>query len=79
MVYINPGDYVGGCVEIYNEWGSVVLNAVADSSVPRGVVLYVGVGKDLRGSPINKIVRGDPGPYGGSPKLYTTYVYMRHC
>ncbi|MEM1664123.1 MAG: molybdopterin-dependent oxidoreductase [Pyrobaculum sp.] len=79
VVYINPDDYVGGCVEIYNEWGSVVLNAVADSSVPRGVVLYVGVGKDLRGSPINVVARGDPGPYGGSPKLYTTYVYMRQC
>jgi hypothetical protein len=38
-----------------------------------------GLGKDLEGRPTNAVARGEPGPYGGTPKLYTTYVYVRAC
>jgi hypothetical protein len=43
------------------------------------VVVYVGIGRDLRGIPINAVARGEPGPYGGTPKLYTTYVQVEPC
>jgi anaerobic selenocysteine-containing dehydrogenase len=79
VVRMNPSDYVGDCVVLWNEYGEVKLRAVADPEVPRGVVVYLGVGKDLEGRPINAVARGEPGPYGGTPKLYTTYVYVRAC
>jgi anaerobic selenocysteine-containing dehydrogenase len=79
VVRMNPGDYVGDCVVLWNEHGEVKLRAVADPEVPRGVAIYLGVGKDLEGRPINAVARGEPGPYGGTPKLYTTYVYVRTC
>ncbi|ABL88970.1 molybdopterin oxidoreductase [Pyrobaculum islandicum DSM 4184] len=78
-VYMNPRDYVGDCVVLYNEQGEVVLEASPDPSVPPGVVVYRGIGKDLRGVPINAVARGEPGLYGGTPKLYTTYVNVRPC
>jgi len=76
-VAVNSEDYVSPCVYLYNEYGEVLVKAVADSAVPKGVVAYWGIGKGLRGEPINAIARGEPGPYGGTPKLYTTYVKMR--
>jgi anaerobic selenocysteine-containing dehydrogenase len=79
VVRMNPSDYVGDCVVLWNEYGEVKLRAVADLEVPRGVVVYLGVGKDLEGRPINAVARGEPGPYGGTSKLYTTYVYVRAC
>ena len=79
LVRMNPSDYVGDCVVLWNEHGEVKLRAVADPEVPRGVAIYLGVGKDLEGKPINAVSRGEPGPYGGTPKLYTTYVYARTC
>jgi anaerobic selenocysteine-containing dehydrogenase len=79
VVRMNPGDYVGDCVVLWNEHGEVKLRAVTDPEVPRGVAIYLGVGKDLEGKPINAVTRGEPGPYGGTPKLYTTYVYVRTC
>ncbi|MEM0276170.1 MAG: molybdopterin-dependent oxidoreductase [Pyrobaculum sp.] len=78
-VLVNPSDYVGDCIVLYNEAGEVRVRARPSPEVPRGVVAYLGIGKDLRGEPINKIARGEPGPYGGTPKLYTTYVQMRPC
>lgn len=78
-VRVNPADYVGDCVVLRNEHGEVHVKAVADPEVPRGVVVYVGIGRDLRGIPINAVARGEPGPYGGTPKLYTTYVQVEPC
>ncbi|MFN3805300.1 MAG: molybdopterin-dependent oxidoreductase [Pyrobaculum sp.] len=78
-VKTSPEDYPGPCVVLYNEHGEVVVEAEADPTVPRGVIVYMGIGKDRRGLPINAIARGEPGPYGGTPKLYTTYVKMRPC
>ncbi len=78
-VKMNPADYVSRCVVLYNEFGQVEVEAEADPDVPPGVVIYVGVGRDKLGRPINAIVRGDPGLYGGTPKLYTTYVEVAPC
>ncbi len=78
-VRVNPADYVGDCIVLRNEHGEVQVKAVADPEVPRGVVVYVGIGKDLKGVPINAVARGEPGPYGGTPRLYTTYVQVEPC
>ncbi len=78
-VRVNPADYVGDCIVLRNEHGEVQVKAVADPGVPRGVVVYVGIGKDLKGVPINAVARGEPGPYGGTPRLYTTYVQVEPC
>ncbi|MEZ0319955.1 MAG: hypothetical protein ABWK05_08205, partial [Pyrobaculum sp.] len=53
------------------------MSCNAGDFLPSGV--YEGVGKGLGGDPINKIARGGPGPYGGTPKMYTTYVGLRPC
>ncbi|MGC9050972.1 molybdopterin-dependent oxidoreductase [Pyrobaculum sp.] len=79
VIYVNPEDYVGDCVVLYNDAGEVVLRARQSPDVPRGVLAYYGIGRDLKGKPINAVARGEPGPYGGTPKLYTTYVKMRRC
>ena len=78
-VRVNPADYVGDCIVLRNEHGEVQVKAVADPEVPRGVVVYVGIGKDLKRVPINAVARGEPGPYGGTPRLYTTYVQVEPC
>nr|WP_287069275.1 molybdopterin-dependent oxidoreductase [Pyrobaculum sp.] len=78
-VYLNPSDFVSDCVVLYNENGEAVLKAKPSPHVPRGVIVYTGIGKDLRGVPINTLARGEPGPYGGTPRLYTTYVNIRPC
>ena len=57
--------------------GRVRVKVVRDPDVPRGVILMEGIPRDLDGRPINAVVNGEGGPYGGTPRINYTQVLVR--
>ena len=56
--------------------GKVKVKVVRDPDVPPGIALMEGIPKDLDGVPINAVVNGEGGPYGGTPRINYTQVRL---